>query len=160
VHADQSLYSWSLFARVRLLKGISFRPHENWDTENSNNAILDAQYLCMIDHLCRVLRPYKSMENEDEERLRYSLKVICNKAHILGVKFTHMCPRYQFNCLSSVDSLSLLPEVWKATDYWGEQYESNDLLIEGVKVDITRFFESCPTVEPPRADELVGATDA
>jgi len=105
-------------------------------------------------------RPYKSMENEDEERLRFSLKVICSKAHILSVKFTHIGLRYQLNCSSSVNSLSPVPEVWKATNSWGEQYESNDLLLGGVKVDITRFFESCPTVEPPRADEIIGATDA
>ena len=95
------------------------------------------------------------MENEDEERLRYSLKVICSKAHIFGVKFTHIGPRYQFNCQSSVDSLSPVPEVWKVTDYWGEQYESNDLLIEGVKVYKTRFFESCATAERSGADELI-----
>ena len=128
-----------LFSRVRLSKRVSIK---DWETGHDDIIKHDEQCRRMIDHLCQILGPYSSVGGEDEDKLlRSSMREICNKAHVLGHNLTRLGPRYKFSCPSSIVSMSLIPNVKKATDSWGQQYQKGRLVIKGVTVNKRQFFK-------------------
>ena len=117
------------------MKGISIKDSK---FRHDQHTVDDEQCGRMIDHLCQILGPYK--DTDDGVTLLRSLTVVCNLAYLLGYTLTCLGARYRFSCPSSVTSLTLIPEVNKVTDSWGQRYQRVRLLVPKVALNKQDFF--------------------